>query len=167
MVLPLLPAAFCGFFQAHDEFKDLRPVAHDFYRAIRQRRVMRRLVLNKHETLAAYAGFLRGNAKELDALYSDVLISVTSFFRNPEAFEVLKRKVFPKLLAQRVHDEPIRVWVLGCSTGQEAYSLAMAFSESAGEEAHSVKLQIFATDLNEALLERHAKSHSVLQGGSP
>lgn len=119
-----------------------------------QRRVMRRLVLNKHETLADYAVFLKGNAKELDALYSDVLISVTSFFRNPEAFDVLKRTVFPKLLSQRVRDEPVRVWVLGCSTGQEAYSLAMTFAEAAADDARGARLQIFATDLNEALLEK-------------
>ncbi len=59
------------------------------------------MVLNKVETLEAYAHFLRGNARELDALYGDMLISVTSFFRNPAAFEVLKRKVFPKLVEQR------------------------------------------------------------------
>jgi len=119
-----------------------------------QRRVMRRLVLNKHETLASYADFLRGNALELDALYSDVLISVTSFFRNPEAFDALKSKVFPQLLAQHGRNEPVRVWVLGCSTGQEAYSLAMAFAEAVGVDAPTAKLQIFATDLNEALLEK-------------
>ena len=119
-----------------------------------QRRVARRLVLNKHETLAEYAVFLKGNTKELDALYSDVLISVTSFFRNPEAFDALKRKVFPKLLSQRARDEPVRVWVLGCSTGQEAYSLAMTFAEAAADDARGARLQIFATDLNEALLER-------------
>jgi two-component system CheB/CheR fusion protein len=65
------------------------------------RRIARRMVLNKHETLERYATFLRANAKELDALYSDVLIGVTSFFRNPEAFDVLKNKVFSKLLKQR------------------------------------------------------------------
>ncbi len=135
-----------------------------------QRRVMRRLVLNKHETLASYAAFLKGNAKELEALYSDVLISVTSFFRNPEAFDALKRKVFPKILAARGRDEPVRVWVLGCSTGQEAYSLAMTFAEAAGEDARSAKLQIFATDLNEALLEkaRHGLyAKSLAQDVSP
>jgi len=119
-----------------------------------QRRVMRRMVLNRHETLAAYAAYLKGNAKELDALYSDVLISVTSFFRNPEAFDTLKDKVFPTLLAQRRRDQPVRVWVLGCSTGQEAYSLAMTFAEAAGATSPAPTLQIFATDLNEALLDK-------------
>jgi two-component system CheB/CheR fusion protein len=117
-----------------------------------QRRVARRMVLNKTNTLDDYARFLRGNAKELDALYSDVLISVTSFFRNPEAFEVLKRKVFPKILQQR-RDEPVRVWVLGCSTGQEAYSIAMSFAEFS-DKAGARQIQIFATDLNEALLDK-------------
>ena len=118
-----------------------------------QRRINRRVVLNKQNSLGDYADFLRDNAKELDALYSDTLISVTSFFRNPEAYEVLKRKVFPKLLEQR-GDNPVRVWVLGCSTGQEAYSLAMAFGECADKAPRLPKLQVFATDLNEALLEK-------------
>ena len=98
---------------------------------------MRRLVLNKHETLAAYAAFLKGNAKELDALYSDVLISVTGFFRNPDAFDTLRRKIFPKLLAQHRSGEAMRIWVLGCSTGQEAYSLAMTFAEVSAADAHA------------------------------
>lgn len=118
-----------------------------------QRRITRRVVLNKQASLEDYAGFLRGNSKELDALYSDTLISVTSFFRSPEAFEVLKRKVFPRLLERR-GDEPFRIWVLGCSTGQEAYSLAMAFLEAAEMAPRMHKLQVFATDLNEVLLDK-------------
>jgi two-component system, chemotaxis family, CheB/CheR fusion protein len=118
-----------------------------------QRRMARRMVLNKIDRLKGYANFVRGNAKELDALYSDCLISVTSFFRNPEAFEVLKRKIFPKLLQQR-GDDTFRVWVLGCSTGQEAYSIAMAFMEEMEKCPRRRKLQIFATDLNDAVLER-------------
>ncbi|HEY8670756.1 MAG TPA: chemotaxis protein CheB, partial [Terriglobales bacterium] len=105
-----------------------------------QRRVTRRMVLNRHNTLGEYAAFLKGNTTELDALYSDVLISVTSFFRNPEAFDILKRKIFPKLLQQR-GDDPCRVWVLGCSTGQEAYSIAMTFVETAEKAPGMRKLQ--------------------------
>ena len=118
-----------------------------------QRRITRRLVLSKLETLGDYAGFLRGNVKELDALYSDVLISVTSFFRNPEMFDVLQREVLPKLINQP-GDDPIRVWVLGCSTGQEAYSIAMTFVEAAEKEPRMRKLQVFATDLNDTLLDK-------------
>jgi two-component system, chemotaxis family, CheB/CheR fusion protein len=118
-----------------------------------QRRITRRMVLNKHETLLAYADFLKGNDKELDALYSDMLIAVTSFFRNPEAFEVLKRSIFPKILARR-SDQPVRVWVLGCSTGQEAYSMAMTFEEVTEGNGRARNLQIFATDLHDALLDK-------------
>ena len=93
------------------------------------RRVARRAVLHKMDGLRDYAGFLQDNPAEVDALYQDVLISVTSFFRNPEAFEVLKSKVFPRLTRDRAPHDPVRIWSLGCSTGEEAYSIAMAFLE--------------------------------------
>jgi PAS domain S-box-containing protein len=129
-----------------------------------QRRVTRRMILNKQDALDDYAQLLKGNAKELDLLYSDVLISVTSFFRNPEAFEALKLKVFPGILQERRQDDPVRVWTLGCSTGQEAYSIAMAFTEFCDIFPRPPKLQIFATDLNEDVLEKarqglYSKSH--------
>ncbi len=118
-----------------------------------RRRIHRRLVVNGKATLAEYAGFLRGNAKELDALYSDVLISVTSFFRDREAFQILQRDVLPKLIDKR-GEEPVRCWILGCSTGQEAYSVAMAFVETMDKAPRLRQLQVFATDLNEALLDK-------------
>jgi len=118
-----------------------------------ERRIARRLLLSKQATLGDYAGFLRGNAEEIDALYSDVLISVTSFFRNPETFDFLERKILPDLLRQR-GDDPLRFWVVGCSTGQEAYSIAMTFVEAAEKAARMRKLQVFATDVNDALLEK-------------
>src|SRR5687768_16075958 len=118
-----------------------------------QRRIGRRMILTKHDALGDYAGFLRVNVKELDALYSDVLISVTSFFRNPEMFDVLQHKVLPALLEQR-GDGPLRCWVLGCSTGQEAYSIAMSFVEVVERTPRTRTLQIFATDLNESLLDK-------------
>jgi two-component system CheB/CheR fusion protein len=127
------------------------------------RRVSRRVVLNKLSSIEAYAQFLRGNTKELQALYADVLIDVSSFFRNPDAFDVLKRVVFPRLFEDRRTD-PIRVWVLGCSNGQEPYSVAMALTEYADRMTLGPKLQIFATDVNEVLLEKartglYAKAH--------
>jgi two-component system CheB/CheR fusion protein len=118
-----------------------------------QRRILRRMVLSRLDTLPAYAQFLRGNPQELGALYSDMLINVTSFFRNPKAFEFLEREVFPKLLQQN-REDPIRAWVAGCSTGQEAYSLVMACLEAAGQAGDTPKLQVFATDLNEHGLEK-------------
>ncbi|MDQ1300776.1 MAG: hypothetical protein QG637_696, partial [Chloroflexota bacterium] len=79
-----------------------------------QRRVTRRMVLTKHHQPGAYADFLEGNVKELDALYSDLLIGVTSFFRNAEAFAALQHRIFPQLLAHARPDEALRVWVPGC-----------------------------------------------------
>lgn len=113
------------------------------------RRVTRRMVLRKLEDLRSYADFLQRNPAEMDALYGDILISVTSFFRNPEAFEALKEEVFPRLLDKRGKHDAVRVWTLGCSTGQEAYSVAMAFTEFAEDQGSKVPLQIFATDLSE------------------
>lgn len=118
------------------------------------RRITRRMVLGKAKTLEAYLRQLKGDATEVDALYQDLLIGVTGFFRNPEAFEVLKQKVFPKLLKNKSSNDTTRVWVLGCSTGQEAYSIAMAYLEFAGKANSNLPLQIFATDLNDSLLEK-------------
>jgi len=133
------------------------------------RRIARRMVLNRQDTLAQYAGFLRGNPKELSALYADALIGVTSFFRNADAFEVLQQKVLYRLLRQR-SAEPLRVWVLGCSTGQEAYSIAMSYCESAANVSRARKLQVFATDLSEASLDKARQgfyAKSLVQDVSP
>ncbi|MFN2533290.1 MAG: chemotaxis protein CheB [Pyrinomonadaceae bacterium] len=118
------------------------------------RRLTRRTVLSKEKNVESYHRLLKSDATELEALYQDLLISVTGFFRNPEAFEVLKRKVFPKVLKNRPSNDTTRVWVLGCSTGQEAYSIAMAYLEFAGKNDSNLPLQIFATDLNSGLLEK-------------
>ena len=119
-----------------------------------RRRILRRMVLAKIKHLKAYANYLRQNTSELEALYQDLLIGVTSFFRNPELFEALKKKVFPKLLNERSPDDTVRIWVIGCSTGQEAYSIAMAFLEHSSRNSQNLRLQVFATDLNDVLLEK-------------
>ena len=98
-----------------------------------QRRITRRMALLKLDGLKAYADYLRGHKEEVENLFQDILISVTSFFRDPETFEFLKEKVFPELVKQRAGDEPLRVWMVGCSTGEEAYSIAIAFLEFAGD----------------------------------
>ncbi|HUS24537.1 MAG TPA: chemotaxis protein CheB [Candidatus Binatia bacterium] len=118
------------------------------------RRITRRIVLHKLEGLAEYTQFVQENPGELEALYQDILINVTSFFRNPESFDALKQRVFPRLTADKQRHEPVRVWVLGCSTGEEAYSIAMAFTEYAEASGLRVPLQVFATDLNGAGIER-------------
>jgi len=118
------------------------------------RRVNRRMLLQKSEGLPQYLAFLHENPAELEALYQDVLISVTRFFRDPECFDALKSTVFPKLLEGRSRHEPLRVWTLGCSTGEEAYSVAMAFAELSDVSGGLTPLQLFATDLNGLAIDR-------------
>jgi two-component system CheB/CheR fusion protein len=112
------------------------------------RRIRRRMVLLHKDGLEDYAQFLRTSPQEVQALYRDILINVTGFFRDPAMYEALKAKVIPALLKDRSRNDPIRVWVLGCSTGEEAYSLAMAFSEVLESTHNDAQPQIFATDLN-------------------
>src|SRR5438067_8739415 len=119
-----------------------------------RRRILRRMVLNIKDDLADYARVLEKDDSEREALYQDILINVTSFFREPETFEMLKQSVFPKILKDKPADAPIRIWVPGCSTGQEAYSLAMALIEFLDAGAKSPNIQVFATDLSETLLHR-------------
>jgi two-component system CheB/CheR fusion protein len=118
-----------------------------------ERRIARRMVLCHQNTMEDYGDYLVDHPAELAPLIADVLINVTSFFRNPAAFEAISREIFPALLAAG-SDEPVRLWVLGCSTGQEAYSLAMAFAEVAEGWPRARRLQVFATDLSEAMLEK-------------
>jgi two-component system CheB/CheR fusion protein len=118
-----------------------------------RRRIRRRMILNKLDGLGEYVEYLRKNAAEVENLYQDILIKVTSFFRDPEAFDVLKEKIFPRIVEHRAPDEPVRIWAIGCSTGEEAYSIAMAFSEFVSERAEHIPVQIFATDLNEKSIE--------------
>ena len=118
------------------------------------RRVTRRMVFRKMKTLPEYVQYLRQTPAEVEALYQDILISVTSFFRDKESFEALKSQVFPRLLKDRSRHEPMRLWTLGCSTGQEAYSLAIAFTEAAEAAGSSTPLQLFASDLNASGIEK-------------
>jgi len=119
-----------------------------------ERRILRRMILNKQTELKQYRQFIEATPGEVEALYQDLLISVTGFFRNPEAFEALKERVFPEVLRQRDSHETVRVWVYGCSTGEEAYSIAMAFMEYCRNRDTDVPMQIFATDVNETAIER-------------
>src|SRR5712671_2856483 len=118
------------------------------------RRITRRMVLNKLDSTEAYAKFMRQNAAEVEALYHDILINVTSFFRNPESFAVLKERVFPQIVEHHISDEPIRIWTMGCSTGEEAYSIAMSFAEFAADHTEHLPVQIFATDLSDPGIEK-------------
>jgi two-component system CheB/CheR fusion protein len=123
-----------------------------------RRRLQRRMVLHKITSADHYIRFLQQHPGEVRALYQDILIHVTRFFRDPETFKALASKVFPELLANRGGAEhPIRIWVPGCSTGEEAYSIAIALLEHLGEEANSVTVQLFATDVSEQAID-HARA---------
>jgi two-component system CheB/CheR fusion protein len=113
------------------------------------RRILRRMLLHRQDTHQTYLEHLRDNPDEIDELYDDLLIGVTSFFRDPEAFEVLQRDHFPTMLAGHAPDRPIRVWIAGCAGGEETYSIAIALLETLGDAADDRPIQIFATDLSE------------------
>jgi two-component system CheB/CheR fusion protein len=119
-----------------------------------RRRVFRRMALRNLQDPRDYLAALRADAAEVQALYQDLLIRVTQFFRDPEAFAALREKVFPALTASRPPGAPVRVWVAGCSTGEEVYSLAISLLEFLDGEAGAVPVKVLATDLNEAALEK-------------
>ena len=124
---------------------------HDFSRYKRStvaRRIARRMQVSGHERLADYAAFLRDNVEEAQALFADMLISVTSFFRDPPAFQALAEKVVPRLFEGKDANATIRVWVVGCATGEEAYSVAMLLLEEAGHRAERPAIQVFGSDLD-------------------
>ena len=114
------------------------------------RRIERRLAVHRLDTLAEYEAFLRRNPQELDLLFNEMLIGVTRFFRDPAVWQQLQDTVLPALLARSVESGQLRAWVVGCSTGEEAYSLAMVFQEvlEALPEPAGHTLKIFATDLS-------------------
>ena len=95
-----------------------------------------------------YLDVLRGDEKELDRLATDLLINVTSFFRDPAVFDVLSEKIIPDLVRNHSIDQPLRIWIAGCSTGEETYSLAMLFREEITAAKREIKLQIFASDVD-------------------
>ncbi|MBV9489367.1 MAG: PAS domain-containing protein [Verrucomicrobia bacterium] len=123
----------------------------DYKRATLLRRLARRLQVNALEDLPAYLAFLRTHPGEVSALLQDLLISVTNFFRDREAFQTLESEL-PRLFHGKKAGDAIRVWVAGCATGEEAYSVAMLLAEHAARLAAPPTLQIFATDLDEGAL---------------
>ena len=114
-----------------------------------KRRTARRMLLRGVNSPRDYAQTLETDRQEAEALYRDVLINVTSFFRDPEMFEILKEKVIPEILKSLPEGQPVRVWVPGCSTGQEAYSLAMVLMESLDGSSPKAAVQVFATDVGD------------------
>lgn len=116
------------------------------------RRMARRMALRRVPSLATYAELFQKDPAEVQSLHEDVLIHVTSFFREPDTFDVLKKSVFPELIAHR-DAEPIRVWVPGCSTGEKVYSLAISLCETLEGDAGSIPIQLFGTDISRVAVE--------------
>ena len=119
-----------------------------------RRRVQRRVAVLKQRGLPEYVEYVRENPEEAHALAQDILIRVTRFFRDSDTFDTLSRKVFPALIRKTPHDRAVRIWVAGCSTGEEAYSIGMCFAEVAEQMKSRVPIQVFATDINEAAIEK-------------
>jgi len=119
-----------------------------------KRRIMRRMSLLKLDKLDNYVVYLQQNGAELTALQQDLLINVTKFFREPQAFEALKKTIFPLIVSTVAPNVPIRLWVPGCSTGEEAYSLAIALLEFLADNNVDRRIQIFATDINKTVIDK-------------
>jgi two-component system, chemotaxis family, CheB/CheR fusion protein len=116
------------------------------------RRIERRLSLHDLDGIAGYPALLEANPQEAEALCREILIGVTSFFRDPAAFEAVKRDIVPRLLSDRKPDEPIRIWHPCCATGEEVYSMAMLIRECLDAAGADLKVQFFATDLDETAI---------------
>ena len=119
-----------------------------------KRRIVRRMAISKREKPIEYLAYLRENKNEQDALYNDMLISVTNFFRDATSFEYLCGTILPRLLSQKKNAGSLRIWVAGCATGEEAYSIAMCLQEYLGDKLNTIKVQIFATDISELAIEK-------------
>ena len=118
------------------------------------RRIQRRMVVHKIDRLAEYVKYVQSNPVEIKALYQDMLINVTSFFRNPKVFDALKTEVFPNILKNRASESTIRVWTPGCASGEETYSVAINLLEFLGEKNAQTPIQLFGTDVSETSIAK-------------
>ena len=114
----------------------------------------RRMALHKVARIADYHRYLQENPPEVKALFKDLLIRVTSFFRDPDAFEVLVKKVIPRILASKAGNANVRVWVPGCASGEESLSLAIIMAEAMDRLGKHLNVQIFGTDIDADAIER-------------
>ncbi|ORW73271.1 CheR family methyltransferase [Mycobacterium saskatchewanense] len=126
------------------------------------RRVRHRMDQAGYNSFEQYLDFLQASSDEFTALFNTILINVTSFFRDPEAWEFVAAEVIPRMLAERGPNDPIRVWSAGCASGQEAYTLAMLLAEALGPDAFRQRVKIYATDVDEdALTEARSASYDA------
>lgn len=127
---------------------------HHYKQASIYRRLMRRMVLNQFEMLSDYRALLKTDPAEVSALFDDFLINVTNFFRDPDFYQALSNEIFPALIRERKSGDPLRIWVAGCATGEEAYSVAIMLNEYLTGKKLTVPFQIFASDLDERAIEK-------------
>jgi two-component system CheB/CheR fusion protein len=125
-----------------------------FKRPTVERRIMRRVLLGNYDRLSSYADSLENDGAAVEALYQDLLIGVTSFFREPDRFEALKTIVFPSIVKGRGAEQSVRVWAAGCSTGEEVYSLGMTLLEFLDGRSDAPRVAIYGTDINEQSVRR-------------
>jgi len=139
-------------------FSQLRQrTGHDFSQYKRKtvvRRIERRMVVNQHKSLGKYLQYLGENPLEVDVLFKDMLIGVTRFFRDGEAFEFITDEVIASLVEEKADGGTIRIWVAGCSTGEEAYSLTILFYDAIRNSGKQIELQVFATDIDHDAIEK-------------
>jgi len=119
-----------------------------------RRRITRRIALSMKGSIVKYLVYLKENNDEQDILFQDLLIPVTQFFRDPKIFELFGERVLPVLFKDRPSNEPLRIWIAGCSTGEEAYSIIICIHEYLGDKAWNSKIQVFATDLSETAIAK-------------
>jgi two-component system CheB/CheR fusion protein len=152
---PLVPAWDDDWMRIFRLLQNAAGVDFTFYKkSTIRRRVARRMALKNVDRLSGYLKDLRNNREELDALYQDLLIQVTSFFRDPDVFRVLRNRILPRILAAKPDGDSIRIWVPGCSSGEEAYSIAICLLENLGDRAASTPIQIFASDISEPAIDK-------------
>ncbi len=119
-----------------------------------KRRILRRMFVHRIDKVDNYVRLLQTSPAEVGKLFEDVLITVTRFFREPDSFRLLRKKVFPALMRDRRRGAPIRIWVPGCASGEEAYSIAISLVEFLGPKAPDASIQIFGTDISEPAIAR-------------
>jgi two-component system CheB/CheR fusion protein len=141
--------------RVHQLLRDHSPVDFShFKRASVERRILRRVLLGNHESLGSYADALEKDSTAVETLYQDLLIGVTTFFREPARLEALKSVVFPAIIENRGAGDSVRLWIAGCSTGEEVYSLGIALLEFLDGRADAPTVTIYGTDINEKSLQK-------------
>jgi two-component system, chemotaxis family, CheB/CheR fusion protein len=135
-----------------------------YKRSTVERRLARRMALREIAGLSAYADLLKQDPAEINALAQDFPIRVTAFFRDPETYEGLTEIVFPALFENRTPEEPVRIWVPACASGEEVYSIAIVLLEFLNDHSAPTRIQIFGTDLSELAIEkaREASMRTIL-----